>query len=219
MIKQLHPRYTLAKKNREPRRREAPARDHEDLAQKSSCLTRPFAMRDGISTANHGPICSREASTHQKARIHKQAMGADTKPTHPERHRMCDPKVRHIARPKRAEMRVETNFPSSVHLLRLAVELRQGELGCRRRVTDRKVELKVEFIFEKFMHVPNLFDVKCQRWSEAGAVYCFVAHLARPTGAHWVRLDSEPFVPRLLIHFLVLLRTHRTPLRRAITTA
>ena len=102
---------------------------------------------------------------------------------HPERHRVGDAKVRHVARPQWAEMRVEANLPAAVHLLRLAVQLRQCQLWCDVRVGHGQLELEVKLVSQEIMHVP---------------------HLARPPRACFVRLDCEPLVARLLVDLLIL---------------
>ena len=70
-------------------------------------------------------------------------------------------------------MRVEADLAAAVHLFGLAVQLRQRQLGRHVRVGDRKLELEVELVFEKLVHVP---------------------HLSRPSSARLVGLDREPLI-------------------------
>mmetsp|Transcript_19456 Transcript_19456/g.65280 ORF Transcript_19456/g.65280 Transcript_19456/m.65280 type:complete len:428 (-) Transcript_19456:556-1839(-) len=101
---------------------------------------------------------------------------------HAQCHRVREAKVRHVARPERAEVGVQADLAPAVHLLSLAVNLRERELGRHGRVGHRELELEVELVAEEVVHEP---------------------HLARPLGAHLVGLDGEPVVAGLLIHLLV----------------
>ena len=69
--------------------------------------------------------------------------------------------------------RVRGSGSGQVHLLRLAVELGQRELGRHVGVGDGQVELKVVLVLEAIVEVP---------------------HLARPPGARLVTLNGEPLV-------------------------
>ena len=73
---------------------------------------------------------------------------------------------------------------AAVHLLGLAVELRQRELGRHARVAHGNVELQVELVLDRVVEGP---------------------HLALPPRAGLVRrLDRKPLVARLLVDLLVL---------------
>ena len=92
---------------------------------------------------------------------------------HAKRHRVRDAKVRHVARPQRPEVRVEADLAAAVHLLSLAVELRQRELRRRCGICDRDLKLQVELVLEAIVEVPDL---------------------ARPPRARLVALNGEPLV-------------------------
>ena len=93
--------------------------------------------------------------------------------THPERHRMCDAEARHVPCPEWSEVPVEADLTAAVHLLRLAVELGQRELGRHVGIGYRQVKFKVVLVLEAIVEVP---------------------HLARPPRAGLVTLYGEPLV-------------------------
>ena len=80
--------------------------------------------------------------------------------------------------------RVRGSGSGQVHLLRLAVELGQRELGRHARVAHGNVELQVELVLDRVVEGP---------------------HLALPPRAGLVRrLDRKPLVARLFVDLLVL---------------
>ena len=101
-----------------------------------------------------------------------------------------EPGVRAAAR-ARAQQRQQqqrwrrgARLAAAVHLLGLAVELRQRELGRHARVAHGNVELQVELVLDRVVEGP---------------------HLALPPRAGLVRrLDRKPLVARLLVDLLVL---------------
>ena len=62
--------------------------------------------------------------------------------------------VRRVLRPERLEMDRQTDRPSAVHFRRLPIEHGDPDLGRRRRVGGREVELEGELVAEEVMDVP-----------------------------------------------------------------
>lgn len=63
-------------------------------------------------------------------------------------------KPRTIFCPKWLEMYGQADLPPSIHLLGLAIELRELELGSGGGIGDRDIELEVELVLEEIVHVP-----------------------------------------------------------------
>lgn len=93
---------------------------------------------------------------------------------------MCYTKPRTVLGPKRLEMHCQADLPPSIHLLGLAVELRELELRCGSWVGDRDIELEIELVLEEVVDVPALAGPTC------------------PLGIG--RGDSEPIVIVGLVH-------------------
>lgn len=55
-------------------------------------------------------------------------------------------------------MHRQTDLPSSVHLVGLAIKFRELNLGRRGWISDGDVKLEVEFVLEKVVDVPALAD-------------------------------------------------------------
>lgn len=59
---------------------------------------------------------------------------------------VCYTKPRAVFGPKRLEMHGQAYLPSSIHLVGLAIELGELELGGGGRVSDGDVELEIELV-------------------------------------------------------------------------
>lgn len=53
-------------------------------------------------------------------------------------------------------MHSQTYLPTSIHLLSLAVNLRQLKLRSSGWIGNRDIELEIEFVFEKVVNIPTL---------------------------------------------------------------
>lgn len=74
---------------------------------------------------------------------------------------MCYAKPRTIFCPQRLEMHCQTYLPSSIHLLRLSIELWQLKLRCRSRISNGNIELQIELVFQQIVNIPTFASPSC----------------------------------------------------------
>lgn len=112
-------------------------------------------------------------------------------------HGMGNAKLGSIARPQGLEMISQTNFASTIHFGRFAIQLWQRNLRGSAWISHWNVKFHVKLVFQQVVDVPKerLQSRRCQHSHDED-----LPTLAKPSGAFLVGLETEPIsVGRLVV--------------------